>query len=148
MIAKQNRAKAPIPVSSRRQQEVARHWKLLSLDGHVGSISALACASTCRRAQSQNGVVSFGVFLTQKESLPVMWGLFTSAWGPLARVVNGELPVFGRFLRILVHFHETTVSSAVIMDNVNISKLSVPSWSELLWKRICVAVNIVLQSNF
>lgn len=62
--------------------------------------------------------------------------------------MNGERPVFGRFLRILVHFHETSVSSAVITDNVNSSKSSVLPLSELLWKRVRVEVHIVLDWRY
>lgn len=47
-----------------------------------------------------------------------MWGLFTSAWVPIARVVKGELPVF--VLKTL-NFREANVSLAVIMDNLKIS---------------------------
>lgn len=48
-----------------------------------------------------------------------MWGLFTSALVPIARVVKGELPVF--VLLKTLNFHETNVSLAVIIDNLKIS---------------------------
>lgn len=62
-----------------------------------------------------------------------MWGLFTSAWVPIARVVKGELSVFV-FLKTLISFHEANVSLAVI--NLNQLITGFVAWVRALTRKL------------
>lgn len=62
-----------------------------------------------------------------------MWGLFTSAWVPITRVVKGELSVFV-FLKTLISFHEANVSLAVL--NLNQLITGFVAWVRALTRKL------------